>query len=113
MEVQYKTTDGKMVFKLSGEVKDIFQQVADVQEVFEQTACGCCGERNIRYRVRESVVGKDTYLYYELKCNDCHARFEFGQAKDMKSLFPKRKDAEGKWKGNGGWEQYQPQDRVA
>jgi hypothetical protein len=109
----YRTANGRLVFEISGgSMKDIFEGIAAVQEVFEaDTSCGCCGSQDISFRVRESSKGNKTFKYYELRCNQphCRARFSFGQNQDMKNLFPKRTDENGDWLPNRGWYKYQPQ----
>src|SRR5688572_21338136 len=79
--------------------KDLFQQVAEIQEVFEaETECGLCHVEDIHYSYRE--VG--AYKYYELRCGACGAQFQFGQKIQGGQLFPKRtKDKEPL--PNGGW----------
>ena len=120
MEVQYRSADGRMLFKLNGgNHKDLFEQIAEVQEVFEcETRCGCCagmdrdgGTYGIRFRVRR--VQK--YVYYELHCQNpyCRARFAFGQNQEGGTLFPKRRDAEGNYLSNRGWTVYKPDKETA
>lgn len=109
MEANFKTPGGQLVFKLHGEtVKDIFEELAEVQEIFGMPPnCGVCENSEIAYRVRENGGNK----FYELHCLtvSCRARFSFGQSKDQKSLFPKRKDKDGNWLEHGGWERYRPE----
>lgn len=111
MEAHFRTKSGQLSFKLVGETtKDIFEELAEVQEIFDiPPFCGCCENTDIAYRVRENSGNK----FYELHCltPSCRARFSFGQSKDQKSLFPKRKDSEGNWIQNGGWERYTPPAR--
>ena len=91
MKLIYKAND-KLEFELeaSGQ-KEIFKELALIQEVFSEAKCGLCGSTNIRF-VTRSVDGND---YYELRCNDCGAVLAFGQHKKGGTLFPKRKDDEG------------------
>ena len=89
----------------AGEIKDLFRQLAVIQEVFgAETNCGVCGSSTIRLQHRKV----DDYDFYELLCTaqGCRARFSFGQAKKGGALFPKRKDEDGKWLPHGGWEKY-------
>lgn len=79
---------------------ELFEQVSNFQEVFEQTKCGKCGSENLRFVVRTDA---EENKYYELRCADCGARLSFGCNKKGGGLFPKRKDAEGNWKPDGGW----------
>jgi hypothetical protein len=66
--------------------KDLFKAAAEAQEVFGEPDCGKCGKANIRYVCR--TVGK--FTYYELACQDCHAKLQMGQMEGGK-LFPVRK----------------------
>ena len=108
MEVQYKSRNGQLAFKISGEVKEIFKGIAEIQEVFEASPqCGLCGGTDHVLRVR--VV--DDNEFYEMVCRSqnehgytCNARFQFGQNKKGGGLFPKRKDKDGNY--FHGWERY-------
>jgi hypothetical protein len=103
MKVNYKAND-KLEFELEGSgQKEIFKELALIQEIFSETKCGLCGSTNIRFIVR-NVDGND---YYELKCNDCGAVLAFGQHKKGGTLFPKRKDDDGNYLPNKGWYKYQ------
>jgi hypothetical protein len=68
--------------------KDIFEKVAQYQEVFGTTKCPACGGTDLRYVVREHDGNK----YYELRCNnpDCRAKLAFGAHKAGNTLFPKK-----------------------
>lgn len=109
MELNYRTANGRMTFRLTAETpKEIFQQIAGVQDTFEaETSCGVCFCEDIRFQ-RRLAGDKDQYDYFELVCKnpECRAKFSFGQSTDKKTLFPKRKDAEGNWMPNRGWEKY-------
>ena len=53
MKVNYKTINGRLSVELEGDSqRDIFQEIARFQEVFEETVCGKCGSDNIRFVVR-------------------------------------------------------------
>lgn len=111
MKAIYKTINGRLAFEIQAEdVKTIFRQISEVQEVFDADAtCGCCGSTNLRYMARKV----DDYDFYELSCKDCSARFAFGQAKKGGALFPKRKDEDGHWLPNRGWSKYQKPGEAA
>src|SRR5512146_1197673 len=111
MEVQYKSRKGRFFFKLEAAThKELFEGIADLQDIFEaDDACGMCGKQNIRFKVRESKKGNQVFKYFELVCGDCGARFDFGQTQAGGSLFPKRRDAEGRNLPNRGWYKWQPQ----
>ncbi len=107
MKAHYNTADGRIGFEVAGDnVKDIFREIALVQEIFEsEAACGCCKGTTIRFLYR--VV--DDYTFYELACQNiqCRARFSFGQHKKGGTLFPKYKEGDD-WLPNRGWSRYQP-----
>lgn len=105
MKAHYRTRNGQLTIEVNGEfVKDIVKQVAMVQEVFEaESACGCCNSANIRFQSR-TANGND---FYEMSCNDCGARFEFGQHKQGGTLFPKRKGEGNKMLPNRGWAKWE------
>jgi hypothetical protein len=109
MEAHFRTRNGQLSFKLSGAtVKEVFEELAEVEEIFDMAQyCGVCQNTEIGHRVRENGGNK----FYELHCltPSCRARFSFGQSKDQKSLFPKRKDGEGNWIDNDGWVKYRPE----
>tara|TARA_Y100001972_G_C7468702_1_gene238804 strand:- start:52 stop:384 length:333 start_codon:yes stop_codon:yes gene_type:complete len=103
MKVKFKPND-KLEFELEGAgQKEIFKELATVQEIFSEKKCGVCGSENIKFVVR-NVEGND---YYELRCMDCGATLAFGQHKKGGTLFPKRKDENGNWLENGGWHKWQ------
>lgn len=106
MKAHYKTANGRLTFEVQGEsAKELFSQVATLQEVFEaESVCGVCQGQDLRFQMREV----DDFKFYELVCRKpgCFARFSFGQAKKGGGLFPKRKDSDGNWLPNHGWEKY-------
>lgn len=102
MKIFYKVND-KLTFELEGEgQKEIFKELATIQEIFSEEKCGLCGSGNIRFVVR-NVDGND---YYELRCIDCGAVLAFGQHKKGGTLFPKRKDDDGNYMPNRGWHKF-------
>jgi hypothetical protein len=106
MKVIYKAND-KLTFELeaSGQ-KEIFKELALIQEIFSEEKCGLCSSTNLKFIVR-NVDGND---YYELRCADCGALLAFGQHKKGGTLFPKRKDDNGNYLPNKGWHKYQKKD---
>ena len=110
VKAHYRTANGRIVFEIEeGSQKGLFEAISDLQEIFEaDDTCGMkgCESTNIRFRVREVKGNK----YFELRCLDCNAQFAFGQNKDTKSLFPKRRDEEGKLLPNRGWFKWVPRE---
>jgi hypothetical protein len=103
MKASYKASD-KLQFEVEGEgQKEIFKELAAIQEIFAETKCGVCGSENIKFVVR----AVDDNEYYELRCMDCGAVLAFGQHKKGGTLFPKRKDEKGEYMPNRGWYKWQ------
>lgn len=113
-KVNYRSANGRMMFEIAGgSPKDIFEAIAGVQEVFEADAsCGVCQSTDIQLRVREVSKGNKQFKFFELACQaaNCRARLAYGQNTDMKNLFPKRADENGRPLPNRGWSRYTPQD---
>jgi translation initiation factor 2 beta subunit (eIF-2beta)/eIF-5 len=88
--------------------KEVFEQLAQHQEIFGQNTCGACNSEDTRFVVREaqSSDGKRNFKYYEMRCNKCGARLSFGQHSEGGTLFPKRKDGEN-WLPNNGWTKFE------
>lgn len=114
MKARYVSPDTRLTveFDATG-VKEIFESLASLQEVFEEPACGCCGSARIRCDVRTP----QTFKYFQLICGDCNARLDFGQSKDMLRLFAKRVDKNNEPIPNRGWYVYtgpdsDPHDRT-
>ena len=110
MRVNHRSLNGRIEIVAEGDTqKEVFQQLASLQEVFEETSCGMpnCKSENLRFVVRTV----DDNNFYELHCLDCRARFVFGQHKKNGTLFPKRKDDEGKWLANRGWARWEPEKK--
>ncbi len=113
MKVLYRTRNGRMTFELEGKTQtDIFEQLAQLQEVFENDVCKRKGKEsdNLRFRVRED---KEENKYYELVCVDTdpalrNAKLSFGQHKKGGTLYPHRKDKDGKWLPDNGWTVWVP-----
>jgi len=105
MKLSYANTNRRITAELEGDSpKDLFSQLSKFQEVFDQCYCGKCKSENIRFV--ERVV--EDNAFYELRCSDCYAKLAFGSNKKGGGLFPKRKDAEGKWLDNNGWTTWSP-----
>lgn len=92
--------NGKLQFEVEGSgQKELFKELATIQEIFGEEKCGVCGKDSIRFVVRNI----DDNDYYELRCSDCGSVLAFGQHKKGGTLFPKRKDDDGKYLPNKGW----------
>lgn len=106
MKILYRANE-KLSFELeaSGQ-KEVFKELATIQEIFSEENCGLCGSNSIKFVVR-NVDNND---YYELRCteNKCGAVLAFGQHKKGGTLFPKRKDDDNKYLPNKGWHKYSP-----
>lgn len=108
MKATYTTTNGKISVQFDCEdQKNLFKELADFQEIFEQSVCGKCGSENLKFVVRDV----DENQYYELRCADCGARLEFGAMKKGGKLFPRRKDKEGNWLPDNGWVKWNPKTK--
>lgn len=102
MKVLYKASE-KLTFELEGSgQKELFKEMAMIQEIFSESCCGMCNKTNIKFIVR-NIDGND---FYELRCPDCGAILAFGQHKKGGTLFPKRKDDEGNNLPNRGWHKW-------
>lgn len=99
MKAKYKVND-KIEFELeAGGQKELFKELAVIQEIFGENVCGVCNQQDIKYVVR-NVDDND---YFELRCNKCGATLSFGQHKKGGTLFPKRKNEDGGYMDNRGW----------
>lgn len=102
MKLKYKVSD-RLEFEVDGTgQKEVFKELATIQEIFGEEKCGSCNKNNIRFVVR-NVEDND---YYELRCSDCGSILAFGQHKKGGTLFPKRKDDEGNYLPNKGWHKW-------
>jgi len=114
IEVSYRP-NADMVLKIEArDIKDVFQQLGPLQEVFNCCKCGKCGSEKIRLVHRKP----DKFDFYELLCTACGAKLSLGQ-NDSGNLFPRRyeqdpddpkkplmKDGKKIWLENGGWVKY-------
>ena len=77
---------GRFAIEFEGEnVKDLFKQIAQAQEVFGIAECLGCGGDNLKFVTRMH----DDNEYFELRCADCGAKLAFGVHKKGGTLFPK------------------------
>lgn len=100
MKVKFGYSDSPVTIEVEGQdTKEVFMQLAAAQEIFDQPECGACGEKNLRFIVREN----GGYTYFEVGCVACNARLAFGQKREGGALFPKRKDKQGNYLPGNGW----------
>lgn len=103
MKLHYKANE-KLTFEVEGSgQKEVFKELALIQEVFGEKQCGLCKNTDIKFICR-TVEGND---YYELKCGSCGGTLSFGQHKKGGTLFPKRRDENNEWLPNHGWYKWQ------
>lgn len=96
MKVRYTTKNGRMTVELEADTQiALFKQLAQFQEVFENTTCsnGRDSSDDVKFVVREDDDGNH---YYELQCVDDskptlrYAKKRYGQHKGKEqTLFPK------------------------
>lgn len=79
--------------------KDAIRELSEFAEVFCEQTCGACKSTNVTASHREH----DGHDYYSVRCIDCGAELSFGQKKNGRSLFAKRKDKDGNTLDNRGW----------
>jgi hypothetical protein len=106
MLVDYNVSDKLSLHFEAANQKEIFKSLSQLSEVFSISECGACKSKDIRHVVREVPSGKQIFTYFELHCQKCRARLAFGQSTDTVTLFPRRKDDDGKYLDNGGWVKY-------
>ena len=101
MKVQY--TRGPISAEIEADTQvEVFQQLANFQEIFGETICGKCGSDAVRFQVRNV----DDNLYHEAKCSSCNAKLAFGVMKKGGRLYPRRKDKDGNWLSDKGWQRW-------
>ena len=102
MKVIFQVSN-KLTFELEASTqKEIFQELATISEIFGNEMCGKCKSSNLRFIVRTV----DDNNFYELLCLDCHSKVAYGSHKKGNTLFPKRKDDDGKYLPDNGWFKY-------
>lgn len=116
MKVRY--TVGRLSTEFEGTQVDVFREIANFQEIFEENRCGKCGSEDIRYVVR---TDDDDNKYHELHCRNpkCRAKLAFGQHKKTETLFPKRRAGandqtgltKGEWLPDRGWLRWDSQQK--
>lgn len=106
MKVKYKSSNGQFEVEFDVQTnKQLFEEVAAFQEVFEQNKKG---GKNYRFVVRK--VGKNKY--YELLCLDDNLKLGFGlMEENPDQMFPRRKNHKtGEPIGDWGWHKFEKED---
>jgi hypothetical protein len=89
MKVTYTTANRRLTFELeSDNEKTLVAELGHIQEVFEETKCGCCESELIRFEVRTFEKNK----YYKLFCTQCGATLDYHQHKEGGTLYLKDAD---------------------
>jgi hypothetical protein len=114
MKLTY-TPSKQLSFDIEGSnVKEFWAALSTLSETFGEEKCGQCGKADLRYVVR-NVEGNN---FYELACKGCGHKLSFGQSKDQKTVYPRRKyhkqhpdvkakkAKEGDWLPFKGWEKF-------
>ena len=102
MKARYKTE--RIEIEVEGkDIKAIFDEMAQAQEVLLNTTCGSCDSHNVVMSVR--TVQGNTYRAFV--CKDCGCELNLGQRKIDGALYPRRKDPKtAEWLPNGGWSKW-------
>jgi hypothetical protein len=97
---------GNTVVEAEGQTMvELFEKLSALEEIFRPGPCGLCHGTQLGFRTRETGGMK----FHECMCLRCGAAFAFGMKKAPAGvLFPQRKDADGKYKPNGGWSKWAP-----
>jgi hypothetical protein len=107
MKIQRKLSPNTLVEAEAATVLELFEQLSQLEEIFRAGPCGLCKGTQVSFRTREVSGVK----FHEALCLGCGAAFTFGTRKGPAGmLFPQRKDGDGKWKANGGWSRWAPQN---
>jgi hypothetical protein len=122
MKLTYTTRDGRMQVEFEAKTqRDLFEQIASFQEIFEQNTCSAKRNGNIvrsdstRFVVRESKEGD---RFYEKVCDDWDAglagyKKSYGCLKKGDGLFPKEMPEKDRVPGLNGWYKFVRDEPVA
>lgn len=109
MKVTCKT--GRLSVEVEGQnQKEVFKGLAVFEEVFSEQKCGNCNSEDVKFVVRTVMSGNKKFDFYEVQCKKCFCRLSFGQHTEGNTLFPKRKDEDGKPIPNHGWVKFVPEE---
>lgn len=118
MKVNYSR--GNLQCVAEGTPAEVFKQIAEFSETFQDSVCGACGNGDIDYVVRKVEDNE----FYEIQCRNlnCRAKLSYGHGKTDNKLYPKRAETDkkgkvvkddngkGKWLLNKGWNIYRPEN---
>jgi hypothetical protein len=112
-EINMKVTkhSENMSIEASGDqVKEVFRELAILEEVFGHNQCRKCNGTSLRFVVRNV----DENDFYELRCNNnnCRAVLRFGANKKGGGLFPKIKGDDDKYLPDGGWLKWNKEKQI-
>jgi len=110
MKVQIKCGSGAIMAEGESHA-EIWEQLAQLEEAFGESACGQCKSMDVRHVVRENESGDK---FYELHCMHCYARLRMSVRKKGGAFYPRRKAVEndasgleaGQWLPHYGWMRY-------
>jgi hypothetical protein len=99
MKVTFKTE--RLEIEVEGkDIKAVFDEMAQAQEVMLNTTCGSCDSQNVVMSLR--TVQSNTYRSFH--CRDCGCELNLGQRKVDGALYPRKKDTKTQeWLPNNGW----------
>ena len=103
MKVKYQSANKRLWLEAEGDAKEVFEQLAIFDEVFNHGECPVSGSTNVQFRCREVDGNK----YYEMYDKDSGHTLGFGQTRIGNKLFPRRKDKDGNWLPNDGWTKWE------
>lgn len=110
MQVEYKVSDKITLSDEADTQVEAFKILAAWEEIYGPRECGLC-KSDVYYRVRKN---KDEDEFPEVVCKNfnCKAVLALGQHKKGGGLYPHRKDKEGKWIPNNGFQKYVPKTGI-
>lgn len=100
IKAQIKVSDEITLEVECRDQKELFDSIAGLQDVFQNTKCGKCGSV-AKFQTRTV----DANQFFEARCTNpkCRAKLSFGCHKTGNTLFPKRSDDDGKYHKFNGW----------
>ena len=105
MKAIYQVTS-QLKFEIEAEnIKGIFEDLYNINNVFGNSVCGKCKSTDIKPLVQKDGKGR---RYFKLECCKCHSQLKMGQHDgDSQTLFPRFTRHETKEViPNNGWEKW-------